>query len=259
MEKGTMKVGVLGGVHEDIIRLREAFTIFENNDCATVVCLGDVIGYDALYYGYPDSRDAHACIQLVREKCQYAVIGNHDLFAIRQSPRHTVFKHPKNWYALDYSARKQISSGAVWLYEDDLPASLTTDDTDYLAALPEFLVAELGGTKVLFSHYADPNLVGDCIEFDPADHGIQQHFQFMQAHGCHLGIFDHDDHGCLRIFTGDRVEELAFGGYPLPEGMAALNGPWVANGTSPNGVLVIDFAARQVEAIPLNTPIHRAP
>jgi len=255
-----MKVGVLGGVHEDIIRLREALALFEDRGCSALICLGDIAGYGAPYYGYPDSRDAHACVQLVREKCRYAVIGNHDLFAIKKAPQQTQFAYPDHWYELDYVTRKQLSAGAVWLYEEDLAALLTADDVDFLSALPESVVADFHGTRVLFSHYAYPNLVGDGVEFDPAEQdGILQHFQFMQARDCGLAVFDHDLVEGIRIFTRSGVENLSFGSYPLPAGPAALNGPWVASGTSPNGVLVIDFARREVEALPLNSPVHRLP
>jgi predicted phosphodiesterase len=254
-----MRVGVLGGIHEDIVRLGEAIAILEANGCSTLVCLGDVTGYTAPYFGYPKTRDAHACVRLVREKCRYAVIGNHDLFAIGKTPRHTQFVYPDNWDALDLSTRKRISAGAVWLYDDDLPTSLTRDDKDYLAELPEFAAAEFDGTRVLLSHYVYPNLVGDGVTFDATDNGVQQHFQFMQSHNCDLALFDHDNlcEG-IRIFASERVDRLPFGRHPLPAHMAALNGPWVANGTSPNGVLIIDFAGGWVEAAPLNTPVHRA-
>jgi predicted phosphodiesterase len=253
-----MRVGVFGGVHEDIVRLREAIAVLDAKGCSTLVCLGDILGYTAPYFGYAESRDAHACVDLVRDRCRYAVIGNHDLFAIKKTPRHTQFAYPDNWYALDLPARKRLSGGAVWLYDDDLPASLTPEDADYLAGLPEFAVAEFGGTRMLLSHYVYPNLVGDGVEFDAEESGIQQHFGFMQRHDCHLAIFDHDDFGTgMRLFADGCVRQLPFGSHPLPAGTAALNGPWVANGTEPNGVLIIDLARREVEALPLNTPVHR--
>jgi predicted phosphodiesterase len=255
-----MKIGVLGGVHEDIVRLGEAIAVLEAKGCSTMVCLGDITGYTAPYFGYPQTRDAHACVRLIRERCRHAVIGNHDLFAIKKRPQHTQFDYPDDWYALDLAARKRISAGAVWLYDDDLPAALMPDDIDYLTALPEFAVAEFDDARVLLSHYVYPNLVGDGVAFDAEDGGIQRHFQFMGDHDCELAVFNHDDDlDGMRIFAAGRIERLPFGAHRIPDGVAALNGAWVANGTSPNGVMIIDLAAREVEAVALNTPVHRLP
>jgi len=255
-----MKVGVLSGIHEDIVRLREALAVLRDRGCSAAICLGDITGFSATYYRFEATRDAHTCVQLVRQNCQYAVIGNHDLFAIKKTPRHSEFEYPPRWYERDYDERKRVSHGAIWLYEEDLPTNLTSEDADYLANLPEWLVVEFPGARVLLSHYASPNLVGDGIEFDPAkDKAINRHLQFMQAHDCDLGLFDHDLVDGVRIFAAERIEQLRFGQYGLPAGPAVLNGPWVANGTSPNGVLVVDFKQRAFEAIPLNTPVHVLP
>jgi len=253
-----VKLGIIGGIHEDVLRLKEALAVLRERGCSVLACLGDITGYGVVYYDYPDTRDAHACVQLVKENCRHAVVGNHDLFAIRKIPRQTSFQYPDNWYALDVAAKEKIARNAVYLYEDDLPASLNDDDRDYLAGLPEYGLVQLDETSILISHYAYPNLVGDGVEFDPSENdGIQQHFRFMTEQGCSLAVFNHDLCDGARIFSEAGIQELPFGRHPLPAGMVALNGSWVANSTSPNGVLILDPAMRHVEAIPLNTPIHK--
>lgn len=253
-----MKLGIIGGIHEDVVRLKEALAVLKERGCSVLACLGDMTGYGVMYYGYSDTRDAHACVQLVKENCRYAVVGNHDLFAIRKIPRQTPFQYPTNWYELDVATKEKIANDAVYLYQDDLPAALTEDDSDYLAGLPECLVARIDGIGILISHYAYPNLVGDGVEFDPSENdGIRQHFRFMTEQGCSLAVFNHDLCDGVRIFSESAIQELPFGKYALPAGKVALNGSWVANSTSPNGVLILDPATRHVEAIPLNTPVHK--
>jgi hypothetical protein len=252
-----MKIGVLGGIHEDIVRLREALALLDRQGCALLVSLGDIVGYSVPYYGYQDERDAHACIQLVKARRRHSLIGNHDLFAIRKIPRHSQFAYPAGWYALDLVAQRSVSRDAVWLYESDLVANLDRDDIAYLDALPEFVAARFDQAAVLFSHYAFPNLVGDGVVSDPADDAGRAHFAFMARHGCDLAVFDHDLCDGVRLFSVDGMQEFGFGTHALPRGPVAFNGPWVANGTSPNGVLVLDLARREVHALPLNTPVHR--
>ena len=252
-----MKIGILGGIHEDITRLREALEVLDRKGCAELVCLGDIVGYSTPFYGYPDARDAHACIALVRERCRHVVAGNHDLFAARRLPEHTTFRYPPDWYELPPARQAATSQDAVWLYEDEATTDLGSEDIAYLRSLPEYVVAEYEGTKLLLSHYAYPNLVGDGVAFDPSENGgIRHHFEFMAERGCYLAVFSHDLGTGVRIFTEGGLEELPFGSHRLPEGTVALNGSWVANGTDPNGVLVLDLAARTVDAIPLNTPPH---
>jgi hypothetical protein len=243
-----MKLGVIAGVHEDITRLREALELLNLQDCDELVCLGDIVGYSSLYYGYPDERDAHGSIRLIQERCRHVVAGNHDFFAARRLPKHTTFNYPLGWYDLPIERQKSISQGAVWLYEDESPTDLTTADIAYLSELPELVVASHGDGNVLFSHYAFPNLIGDGVEFDPAESaGIRHHIDFMSEKGCDLAIFSHDLCDGIRIFSEGSIKEAPFGrNHSLPRGQVALSCPWVANGTEPNGVMVVDLTARVV-------------
>src|SRR4030095_225103 len=135
-----MKGGVLGGVPEDMLRVDEALAVLDAKGCSVLVCLGDITGYTMPYFGYETTRDAHACVERIRARCRYVVIGNHDLITIKTVPQHTQFDYPSTWYALEPAAQERISGGAVWLYEGDLPASLTPDDVAYLAGLPELAI-----------------------------------------------------------------------------------------------------------------------
>ena len=100
-----MKIGIIGGIHEDIIRLEEAIALLKKHSCDVLVCLGDIVGYNVLYYGYFKSRSAHGVVQLVKDNCKYVVAGNHDLFAINKIPKISMFRYTHNWYSLSYLER----------------------------------------------------------------------------------------------------------------------------------------------------------
>ena len=134
-----MRVGVLAGIHEDVVRLEQAVDVLRQNGCEVSVCLGDIVGYSVPYYGFLKTRDGHRSIQLVRQQCRYVVAGNHDLYAVRRLSSHQgVFGSPADWYGLDRATRQQLARHEVWLYEDELAAVLTPEDEAYLLRLPEF-------------------------------------------------------------------------------------------------------------------------
>jgi predicted phosphodiesterase len=257
-----MRLGVLGGIHEDVIRLTQAFELLDHAGCETIACLGDIVGYSVPYYGFLKSRDARRAVQLVRERCEHVVTGNHDLFAIRKIPLHQhVFAYPANWYALDWVTRRKLSRGRVWLYDDELPALLGPEDEAYLGMLPEFLTIELDGIRLMLSHYAYPDLVGDAVSFDAAlPENLSRHVDFMREHGCAVGFSCHDGDNGMTLHVGPQQVKVGFGTYSLPQEQPVwIQCPWVANGTYANGVLVLDTIHRQIRAIPLHSPPHIVP
>jgi hypothetical protein len=246
-----MRLGIVGGIHEDIVGLRSAIALLRGRGCAAIACTGDIVGFTAPYLGFGATRDAAACIDLVRAECDWVVAGNHDLYAVKRLPSASTFVYPSDWYSLTLEERRAISTGKVWLHDDDAPVSLSAEHAAYLWALPEKLVAEIDGVRVLVSHYAAPNIGGDDTEFDVQEVGIAAHLEEMSVAGCSLAVFDHDLCGGLRIFRRGECLERPFGRSVLPAAPVAIEGPWVADGTEPSGVLIVDVQAWTVEALPL--------
>lgn len=203
------------------------------------------------YFRFGTTRDAGACIDLVRAECRWVVAGNHDLFAVKRLPSASAFAYPADWYARPIEERRELAHATVWLHDDDAPISLATDHAAYLSALPEKVVAEIGAVRVLISHYAAPNLLGDGTEFDAVEDGIAEHLAEMSASSCSIAVFDQDLCGGVRLFTAGGCLERPFGRSALPAKPVAIEGPWVADGTEPSGVLIVDFETLAVEALPL--------
>lgn len=254
-----MKIGILSGIHEDIVRLEEALTLLNERGCDILVCLGDIVGYSTPYYGYFKSRNAHKAVQLIKSNCKYAVVGNHDIFAIKTIPQISAFNYPDNWYELSYSQRTQISNGEIWVYGDELPTLLEQEDEKYLQSLPEYIVQDFGDLKVMLSHYVCPNIVGDSTKLDASKSSMQEHFAFMNQNDCQISIFSHDLQTGFRVFHQDLTQTFPFKKHYLENFPIALNGPWVANGTETNGVMVLDTEKLSIDVIPLNTPPHQIP
>ena len=257
-----MRVGVLAGIHEDVVRLEQAVDVLRQAGCETMLCLGDIVGYSVPYYGFLRSRDAHRAVQLVRQHCRYVVAGNHDLHAVRRiSSQKEVFEYPSNWYELGRVTRRQLSQGRVWSYDDELPEVLTSEDEAYLRELPEFLPVTIDGIGLMLSHYAFPDLVGDSTTFDPlVPENLARHLCFIEEHRCCIGLSGHDGSGGMVVATGAERRKVGFGKYALSQEQTVwIQVPWVANGTYANGVVVVDTTRREVESLPLNSSPHVLP
>jgi len=67
--------GVLGDIHGNREALAAALAALERRGAERVVCLGDVVGYNA---------DPDECVAMVRSRCSVSIAGHHDLIALRR-------------------------------------------------------------------------------------------------------------------------------------------------------------------------------
>jgi len=71
-----MSTAVISDIHGNLDALRVVLADIEERGVERIVCLGDVVGYG------PNPLE---CIDLVREKCAWCMMGNHD-FAVLYEP-----------------------------------------------------------------------------------------------------------------------------------------------------------------------------
>ncbi|HXB10087.1 MAG TPA: metallophosphoesterase [Puia sp.] len=248
-----MKIGVIADIHEDIVALKAALALLEQAGCTELICLGDITGFKVNTYHYLDTRNAHECIALVRANCRATVIGNNDLYQIKKLPHYPAgFDFPANWYELDFYERKALAGNQLFLYEDvQLNALLTKTDTAWLESLPDVYTGEYAGLRILFSHFAYPDLHGLRTYFPKRAEEFQEHLGFIGQHGCTLGISGHMHFEGLSRVSETGLRRQDFGSYPFSRDLQYWYGPCVARGQFNNGFLVIDTAAATVEAVPL--------
>lgn len=109
-----MRIAILSDIHSNLQALTTAFSIIEHSRIDTVYCLGDIVGYGA---------NPNECVELVRERCDHVVVGNHDVAAVDPV------------YAAYFTKPGRIA--AEWTH-----SVLHGDHREYLASLPYTIVAD---------------------------------------------------------------------------------------------------------------------
>lgn len=71
-----MPTAVISDIHANLEALRSVLEDIDRRGVERIVCLGDVVGY---------GPDPLACVDLVRQRCAWSLMGNHD-FAVLYEP-----------------------------------------------------------------------------------------------------------------------------------------------------------------------------
>ncbi|RMD65156.1 MAG: metallophosphoesterase [Planctomycetota bacterium] len=71
-----MATALISDIHGNAEALRAVLADIESRGIERIVCLGDIVGY---------GPEPLACVDMVRQRCQWALIGNHD-FAVLYEP-----------------------------------------------------------------------------------------------------------------------------------------------------------------------------
>jgi len=248
-----MKVGFVTDIHEDINNLEYALTLLRDENCDKIICLGDIVGFAIPFYRYIASRDADASIRKVKDNCSQAVIGNHDLYAVKKIPDHKAgFDYGDNWYAQDYDIRSRLSRNKIWLYEDnELPCILSEESKTFLRSLKETDVVNLPGISILISHFCHPDFSGSTIHFPAEGFHLKNHFLFGESNNCILSFSGHGHpEGCL-IGNLERIVNLGFGVHNISYEPQWIVAPSIARTSRKNGVLIFDAYNMQLKTISL--------
>jgi predicted phosphodiesterase len=250
-----MRYGILSDVHEDLDSLTIAMDIFEDRKCDELVCLGDILGFDPVFYKKINNRNASECISIIKSNFKYVVIGNHDLFAIKKIPvlQNGNFLYPQNWYDLTLEEKRKLSKGKLWLYENEKLANPLTDgEIDYISNLPEFIVTSQNDINITFSHSVYPDQTGSNFFRLHNPWELQSHFTYMQSKDILIGFSGHMHSNKLLYSSKTEFKHIPYKKIPLEIVLSQFFIPCIANGKSKSGLIIADFYNNEIEVIEIN-------
>ncbi len=245
-----MRIAIIADIHEDIINLQLAFSRIEQRSCDRIVCLGDISGFNVLNHDFFTSRNATSCLEMLIKHHCYIIAGNHDLHAAKRIPENSTFEYPNDWHKLDFAAKKTISQGQVWLYDnEELNALYTQKDIDFLKRIPEYRILSIENERVLFSHYLYPNLTGAEKEFYLDENDCLKHQGFLQGKMAHFSFAGHMHPNGLIIINKSGILKKTFRRkYEIHYGDTVIVPP-VVRTFGKSGFCVFDTKEKTVEAI----------
>ncbi|MCO6478586.1 MAG: metallophosphoesterase family protein [Phaeodactylibacter sp.] len=253
-----MKAAVFSDIHEDVAALEKAIAKTETLGCQEIICLGDIVGFSVPFYDHLTSRNASKCIELIKDTCSVIVLGNHDLFAIKQLPfpLHPLLNLPADWYTMDYPERKKIANGNFWLYENELDTLISKEDKEFLSSLSEFVAKSYGkGINVLFSHFLFPDLTGSGKWSLRIRELLPDHIAFCREKKCKVSFVGHG-HPVKPLIISENNElfPLDFEGSIVLDPSIGINivmVPAIGNRKGKKGFTVFDSDKLELSAIPI--------
>ena len=119
-----VRLAIISDIHSNLEALERTFRAIDEADVDAVYCLGDVVGYNA---------DPSACVDLVRERCDAVVLGNHDAAVARNADVHVL---PADGQEAARHNRALLSD-AQRDYLTQLPLTYTAANCTFVHATPD--------------------------------------------------------------------------------------------------------------------------
>ncbi len=247
-----MRLAIISDIHEDYGSLQRILGRIDSKGYDKLICLGDVSGFSLPFFRYENTRNASACLELIREKCEVIIPGNHDLHTAGRIPRHSAtFDFPPDWYEMDPGERLALGKDELWFHDNDLDPGYSQDEVDFLSTLQEYCVLDTPDYNILLSHYAYPNLSGFSKKFYTWEKEFRAHFDFMQNLGCSVGFTGHaHPRGFYRV-TPDGFRHFSYRALEISKFPSILGIPPVTRHKHRRGFCIFDTASRKVQIIKL--------
>lgn len=118
-----MRMAIISDIHSNIEALTVAFEWIDDNDIDQVVCLGDVVGYGA---------DPNPCCELIRERVDVTLLGNHDAATIGVMDIGYYYDAARD--AIFWTRNNLSDENFRWLYA--LPYTHMQDNAAYFHSAP---------------------------------------------------------------------------------------------------------------------------
>lgn len=100
-----MKIGIISDIHSNIQALSKVFDWFDDRGIDRIICLGDVVGYGA---------DPNPCCDLIRDRCEVTLLGNHDAAVIGNMDISWYYQEARD--AILWTRAELSEANFDWLY-----------------------------------------------------------------------------------------------------------------------------------------------
>ena len=229
-----MRLAIISDIHEDLPRLQKVLKKIDQKGYDRLICLGDISGFSEQYYSYSATRNAPACLDLLREKCTIIIPGNHDLHATAKIPK-----------------KLADNENEYWKHEEDLDPGFGKEELTFLSGLPEFYVHNTPGENILLTHYVEPNLSGFIKGFYTRAREFRTHFQMMQKKECTLGFTGHAHVRGFYTVTPNAFRQYRYKNMRLKEFPMIIGIPPVTRHKYRTGFCIFDTDSRLLQVYKL--------
>ncbi|MBN1449326.1 MAG: metallophosphoesterase family protein [Bacteroidetes bacterium] len=118
-----MRIAIISDIHANFQALSAVLQDITSQLVDRIVCLGDIVGYGA---------DPAACVDLVRDRAAFSVLGNHDAAVL--SPHQRSYFNPTALEAVRWTADQIGSAQADWLRQ--LPYRVSFENMLFVHSAP---------------------------------------------------------------------------------------------------------------------------
>jgi calcineurin-like phosphoesterase family protein len=200
-----------------------------------IICLGDISGFSLQYYRYDRQRNASACLELLRHKCEIIIPGNHDLHIAGRIP--------------------PLPEGAgyeYWKHEEDLDPGYSEEEKTFLSSLPDYWIIPYQNQGIMLSHYVSPNLSGSIMGFYHSTIEFSSHFQLMLENNCSFSFTGHTHVGGFYTVTSDTIEHYGYRKMYLNAFPVIIGIPPVTRNNLRSGFCIFDTDSLHLQVIKIN-------
>ncbi|MFZ1730965.1 MAG: metallophosphoesterase family protein [Bacteroidota bacterium] len=118
-----MRLAIISDIHANLEALESVLLDIEMIQADRLVCLGDIVGYGA---------DPAACLNIIRERAEICVLGNHDAAVFTESGRS--FFNPNAREAVAWTTAQLSTEDVAFL--QGLPYRVSKDDLLFVHSAP---------------------------------------------------------------------------------------------------------------------------
>ena len=238
-----MKYAIISDIHEDIISLQKVISKIKRSDVDKIVCLGDITGFSDLHHSHKDTKDANACIDLLKESCDIIVTGNHDINTLDKLPA----------YLRRHEEANSFLPKETWPYEGEVHASLSPESIKLLKNFPEYVTESVDNINILFSHFLFPDITGSTMMIPEIKKELKSHFNFMDQKGCLLSFVGHTHINGFALSGGRHIHFREFGFTRLSDKQQVIFGPAIVKDGIRSGFMIFDTNNFELSIIKFDT------